>query len=90
MSRSVNSIVREMDSSIEFIQNKIVESEILLKDGSKTQHSKKLFEALQNLEQMVSTIESFVKEGGDLDTFSFKARSKEYFYMISELGDAWK
>lgn len=90
MSQSVHSIVREMDASIEFIQTKITEAEVLFGDGCIPQHSDKLIKALENAEKMVSTIATFAANGGDLNTFSFKGRSKEYLYMISELGDAWK
>lgn len=90
MSQSVHSIVREMESSIEFIQTKIVEAELLIGDGCVPQHSTKLFKALESVEKMVSTITAFAENGGDLNTFSFKGRAKEYLYMISELGDAWK
>lgn len=90
MSQSVHSIVREMESSIEFIQTKIVESELLVGDRFLPQRSAKLFKALESVEKMVSTITTFAANGGDLNTFSFKGRSKEYMYMISELRDAWK
>ena len=90
MSQSVHSIVREMEASIEFIQTKITEAEVLFGEGYVPQHSAKLIKALESVESMVSIIATFAASGGDLNTFSFKGRAKEYMYMISELGDAWK
>ena len=87
---SVHSIVRGMDESIEFVGNNITKAEIHFKDGQASHAKKLMVEALENVEGTVSSILMHKENGGSLDSFSFKGRSKEYMYMISELGDVWK
>ena len=87
---NIHSIVNELDSSIEFVSNNIAEADQLVKDGYKAKPRKILMDALENVEKTISMILVYKESGGNLDNFSFKSRTNEYLYIISELGEEWK
>lgn len=90
MSLTSNTLAREIESSLDYVQSQIIIAESFYKSGQAGNASNPLFKALNNVEKTVAMINTYSNKGGKLNGHLLQSTIKEYIYIVDELKNTWK